>query len=192
MVSANSRQAAQVMLFTGDDNLWSESCCYASWCYLFPLTHICLFLYDYWYESWTVIKKKKKNLKRSLKLFLTVRDDLIFAMLTFLQILQKHCRVWTYLRVLPLPCQPSRCDWGAYVQAVVDGFNVVIVCAGLISCAPPASPVTRLPACNSSSSHCSSASVTTAMASCSFEAHTQIFHRVLLHVIKTTEFTFWF
>lgn len=59
LVSANSRQAAQVMLFTGDDNLWSESCCYASWCYLFPLTHICLFLYDYWYESWTVIKKKK-------------------------------------------------------------------------------------------------------------------------------------
>lgn len=103
-------------------------------------------------------------------MFLTVRDDLIFAMSTFLQILQKHCR--------------------AYVQAVVDGFNVVIVCAGLISCAPPASPVTRLPACNSSSSHCSSASVTTAMASCSFEAHTQIFHKVLLHVIKTTEFTF--
>lgn len=127
-----------------------------------------------WLLVWKLdsYKKKKKKLKRSLKLFLTVRDDLIFAMLTFLQILQKHCRVWTYLRVLPLPCQPSRCDWGAYVQAVVDSFNVVIVCAGLISCAPPASPVTRLPACNSSSSHCSSASVTTAMASCSFEAHT--------------------
>lgn len=134
----------------------------------------------------------KKTSKMFFKMFLTVRDDLIFAMSTFLQILQKHCTVWTYLRVLPLPCRPSRCDWGAYVQAVVDGFNVVIVCAGLISCAPPASSVTRLPACHSSSSRCSSASVTTAMASCSFEAHTQIFHRVLLHIIETTKFTFWF